>query len=113
MLRPRRPPNPRQNSRLGEVMSKRLWASRGSNCRARQLETEPRWRRGVLFVAAVTAATDRGKVSAQLAWLVAITVNLAPLATAGLFSSAISLAPICAYIPSHDRPSVSRCREGG
>jgi hypothetical protein len=27
---------------------------------------EPRWRRGVLFVAAVTAATDRGKISAQL-----------------------------------------------
>ena len=41
-----------------------------------------------LFVAAVTAATDRGKISAQLAWLVATRGNLAPLATAGLFFDA-------------------------
>ena len=52
---------------------------------------------GVFFVATVTAAADRGKVSAQLAWLVAIRVNLAPLATAGLF---LQSSRTCRDIPS-------------
>jgi hypothetical protein len=56
-----------------------------------------RWRR----------AAHRGKISAQLAWLVAIRVNLAPLETAGLFSIRTALSggskaktPACSQAPA-------------